>query len=77
MFDFYDLYKNNDLKLYFYFSNWPGSGFTDEEMLRLRVNEVTNLIGIYGTTLDNKYHGKNLLTKMQQTGRIVIKKIEY
>lgn len=75
MFDFYDLYKNNDLKLYFYFSNWSGSGITDDDMLQLRVNEVTNLIGIYGSTLDNKHHGKNLLTKLQQTGRIVIKQI--
>lgn len=75
MFDFYDLYKNNDLKLYFYFSNWPGSGISDDEMLQLKVNEVTNLIGVYGSTLDNKHHGKNLLTKLQQTRRIVIKQI--
>ncbi|WP_339011606.1 hypothetical protein VNN36_07295 [Lactococcus garvieae] len=77
MFDFYDQYKSNNLKGYFYFSNWPGSGLTDEEMLRVKVNEVTNLIGIYGTTLDNKHHVKNLLTKLQQTGRIVVKQIKY
>lgn len=76
MFDFYELYSNNNLKLYFYFNNWSGSGMTDAELLHKNVEAITNLIETYGQTLDNKDHGKNLLTRLQQTGRIVIKQIE-
>lgn len=76
MFDFYEIYGNNKLKLYFYFSNWFESGITDTELLQKNVAAITNLIEIYGQTLDNKDHGKNLLTRLQQTGRIVVKQIE-
>ncbi|USJ19906.1 AbiH family protein [Lactococcus formosensis] len=76
MFDFYELYSNNNLKLYFYFNNWLDSGMTDAELLHKNVEAITNLIETYGQTLDNKDHGKNLLTRLQQTGRIVIKQIE-
>lgn len=40
MFDFYDQHKSNNLNCYFYFSNSPGSGLTDDEMRRIKVNEL-------------------------------------
>ena len=75
MFDFYSLYQNNYLKCYFYFSNWKNSGISDDKLLHINVAAVTNLFEHYGETLDNKDHGKNLLTRLQQTGRIIIKQI--
>ena len=37
---------------------------------------VTKLLSTYGTTMDNKDHGKNLLHKLMLEGRISIREIE-
>lgn len=76
MFDYLDLYENNDLKLFFYFSNWKDSGKTDEELLQEQIFSVSKLIEKYGNTMDNKHHGNNLLTRLIQNKRIIIKKLD-
>ena len=73
MFDFYNLYENNEIKLYFYYRRYGNK--TNQEMLQEQVILVSRLIEKYGETLDNKNHGKNLLTRLQQTQRIFIQEI--
>lgn len=75
MFDYYDLYANNELVLYFYYSQYPNSGKTDQELLQEQVHAITKLIEKYGSTMNNKAHGKNLLTRLLQMNRIIIKEI--
>ncbi|MEI3647113.1 bacteriophage abortive infection AbiH family protein [Lactococcus lactis subsp. lactis] len=75
MFDYYDLYSNNELVLYFYYSQYPNSNKTDQELLQEQVYSITKLIEKYGSTMNNKAHGKNLLTRLLQTNRIIIKEI--
>lgn len=75
MFDYLDLYNNNDLILYFFYSNWYESGRKDEELLQEQIFAVSKLIEKYGNTMSNKYHGSNLLTRLIQNKRIVIQKI--
>lgn len=75
MFDYYDLYSNNELVLYFYYSQYPNSGKTDQELLQEQVYSITKLIEKYGSTMNNKAHGKNLLTRLLQMNRINIKEI--
>lgn len=72
MFDQYDLYNTN-LKLIFYFIIYDDRSKIDH--LREQISRVTKLIDRYGATLDNKDHGKNLLTKLEMTKRISIKQI--
>lgn len=83
MFDYYNLYNNNDLKLYFYFSIYSYKTSdgkkhekTPQEMILEQADKVTKLIEKYGETLDNKNHGKNLLTRLIQTKRLFIKEIK-
>lgn len=76
MFDYLDLYNNNELILYFFYSNWKGSGKKDEDLLQEQIFAVSRLIEKYGNTMNNKYHGSNLLTRLIQNKRIIIQKID-
>ncbi|WEV54712.1 AbiH family protein [Leuconostocaceae bacterium ESL0723] len=80
MFDYFDLYNDDSLKLYFYFRVFKGSDGQpiDENVLaQQQVEAVVKLIDRYGDTLDNQDHGKNLLTRLQMMKRIVIKRIDW
>lgn len=67
IFDLYDLY-NSSVKLIFYYSEYAGREASDIKQEQL--SSISCLIEKYGETLDNKNHGKNLLTRLIQTGRL-------
>ncbi len=64
IFDYYNLYSNNNVSLLFYYSE--GHEQTDA---------IYNLINEYGKTLSNKEQGKNLLHKLLLENRLNINKI--
>ena len=64
IFDYYNLYSNNNVSLLFYYSE--GYEQTDA---------IYNLINEYGKTLSNKEQGKNLLHKLLLENRLKIIKI--
>ena len=73
IFDMYDLYNSN-IKLIFYYSKIEGR--TVEEVRQEQYRNITKLIEQYGETLDNKAHGRNLMTRLIQTGRLKIVGLE-
>lgn len=73
IFDMYNLYNSN-IKLIFYYSKIEGR--TVEEVRQEQYRNITKLIEQYGETLDNKAHGRNLLTRLIQTGRLKIVGLE-
>ncbi|MDF7627514.1 AbiH family protein [Lactobacillaceae bacterium L1_55_11] len=75
MFDYFDLYNNDDLKLIFYFRKYDGRPVND--FVKIQTNQVINLIDTYGKTLSNEAHGKNLLTRLQMLKRISIKQLHW
>lgn len=64
IFDYYDIYGNIDVKLIFYYSD----GYEQRDA-------IYNLINEYGSTLNNKDQGKNLMHKLLLENRIKIEKI--
>ena len=68
MFDYYELYGNQNLELIFYYSVYEGS--EPERIQQEQMLNISRLIEKYGQTLDNKNHGKNLLTRLIQTNRL-------
>lgn len=61
IFDFYDLYGNNNVSLIFYYSK----GYEQHDA-------IYRLINSYGKTLDNKDQGKNLIHKLLLESRLKI-----
>lgn len=74
MFDYYNLYGNDDLKLYFYFRPYDDK-ISITEYLHDQSIRVIKLLDKYGKTMTNKDHGKNLVTRLKMTKRIFIKQI--
>lgn len=74
MFDYYNLYGNDDLKLYFYFRPYDDK-ISITEYLHDQSIRVIKLLDKYGKTMTNKDHGKNLVTRLEMTKRIFIKQI--
>ncbi|WHK76487.1 AbiH family protein (plasmid) [Enterococcus faecalis] len=74
MFDYYNLYGNDDLKLYFYFRPYDDK-ISITEYLHDQSIRVIKLLDKYGKTMTNKDHGKNLVTRLEMTKRIFIKEI--
>ncbi|MDC7952291.1 AbiH family protein [Liquorilactobacillus mali] len=69
IFDYLSIY-DNDVTLIFYY----GFYFETNKIKLLEYeNEIQNLLSVYGKTLDNKDHGKNLMTKMMLENRLQIK----
>lgn len=56
LFDYYDLYNNNSLKLEFYYSVYEG--VDPEKLKQEQLVSILRLLDKYGETLDNKFHGK-------------------
>lgn len=73
LFDYYDLYKNHELKLIFYYSVYDEAKAMEIE--QEQIYNVSRLIEKYGQTMDNKDHGKNVLTRLIQTNRLQLKKL--
>lgn len=73
MFDYYDLYNNDDLRLYFYFKKYDKRDVID--YLNEQSAMVIRLLEKYGETMSNKDHGKNLVTRLEMTKRLYIKEI--
>ena len=74
LFDRYNLYGDspeNTLALQFYFTIFDEK--KEAEIIRDATDSVYNVITVYGTTLDNKDKGKNLLHKLLLEGRVQIK----
>lgn len=61
IFDFYNLYNNNNVSLLFYYSK----GYEQND-------EIYRLINSYGKTFDNKDQGKNLIHKLLLENRLKI-----
>lgn len=73
LFDYYDLYSNPKLSLIFFYSVYDKS--KSHEIEHEQIMAISRLIEKYGQTLDNKDHGKNLLTRLIQTKRLQMIKI--
>lgn len=73
LFDYYDLYSNPNLSLIFFYSIYDKS--KSHEIEHEQIMAISQLIEKYGQTLDNKDHGKNLLTRLIQTKRLQMIKI--
>lgn len=72
LFDMYDLYNHS--KLIFKYSIYAGK---DKNKIRGDVfNNIFQLLSDYGSTMDNKDHGNNLLHKLLLEGRISVQEIE-
>ncbi len=65
IFDYYNLYGNNNVSLIFYYSE--GYDQTDA---------IYRLVNSYGRTLTNRDQGKNLIHKLLLENRLIIKKID-
>ena len=65
IFDYYDIYSNNNVSLIFYYSE--GYEQTDA---------IYELINSYGKTLSNKDQGKNLIHKLLLENRLKIEQIQ-
>ncbi len=65
IFDFYNIYNNNQVSLIFYYSK----GYE-------QFDAIYDLINIYGNTLANKDQGKNLMHKLLLENRLKIVEIE-
>lgn len=72
IFDYYHIY-DSDVKLIFYYSDYCNNR---EKCKSETVNRVIELIKIYGNTLDNKDHGKNLLHKLKLENRLLIRELK-
>lgn len=70
IFDHCNIYESNII-LEFLYSNYDG---TKKEVSRT-IERVYALINEYGSTIDNKDHGRNLLHKMLLEGRLLINEI--
>jgi hypothetical protein len=67
-----DLY-GGDTRLVFYYRPWQGKD--ENELHAETVGAVTKLLVEYGSTLDNKDHGKNLMHKLLLEGRLEVKRL--
>lgn len=72
IFDEVNLY-GGDTKLIFYYRPWTGK--EEEELRAATVQRVSRLLNAYGSSLDNKDHGKNLMHRLLLEGRLKVKKI--
>jgi hypothetical protein len=73
LFDYYELYANPNLSLVFFYSVYDEK--RSQEIEHEQIMAISRLIEKYGQTLDNKDHGKNLLTRLIQTKRLQMIKI--
>lgn len=77
IFDGVDLYESQT-RLIFFYRPWrkdDGTRVSDAEARADMNHKVAGLLSTYGSTLDNKDHGKNLMHKLLIEGRLSVKTI--
>lgn len=72
IFDFYKIYDTKVVLKFFYSIYCKDK---EEEIRKTQMNSVIQLLKIYGETMDNQDHGKNLLHKLMLEGRLKIIKL--
>lgn len=78
IFDTVNLY-GGDTKLVFMYKNYPNKPdqSVDEQAIREELySRISHLLMEYGSTLDNKDHGKNLMHKLLLEQRLLIKRLD-
>ncbi|MDN6968367.1 hypothetical protein FCS83_07350 [Oenococcus sp. UCMA 17063] len=75
IFDAVDLYNNKAVYIYFYYSAYAKTEKENEELKYAYFKKVAHLFEEYGTTIDNPYHGRNMLHRLILENRIHIKEI--
>ena len=78
IFDTVNLY-GGETKLVFLYKNYPNKpdDSVDEQAIREELySRISHLLIEYGSTLDNKDHGKNLMHKLLLEQRLLIKRID-
>jgi hypothetical protein len=76
LFDSVDLYGGHTSLVFFYRPRGGGCAGTSDEYAKVSmVNKVIELLNVYGTTMDNKDHGKNIAHKLMLEGRLSIVRI--
>ncbi|MGO5500889.1 AbiH family protein [Paratractidigestivibacter faecalis] len=72
LFDTVKLYENSTRLIFYYRAH----GNTSPEVAREdMMRKVVRLLNTYGTTLDNKDHGKNLIHKLLLEGRLSVREL--
>ncbi|MFT8728654.1 MAG: AbiH family protein [Oenococcus oeni] len=74
IFDAVDLYNNKTVYIYFYYST-DYDRKNSEQIKYDYFKKVAHLFEEYGTTIDNPYHGRNMLHRLILENRIHIKEI--
>lgn len=74
IFDFYSIY-DSDVTLVFYYSVYKEND--RKTITKTQFDSIRKLLIEYGTTLDNKDHGKNLLHKLLLEDRLIIKELNH
>lgn len=78
IFDTVNLY-GGDTKLVFMYKSYPNKtdGSIDEQAIREELySHISHLLIEYGSTLDNKDHGKNLMHKLLLEQRLLIRRLD-
>ncbi|CAD5896398.1 AbiH family protein [Carnobacterium maltaromaticum] len=73
IFDFYSVY-NTSINIEFFFNVFD-EGQRDS-IIETQLQAVTNLFNVYGSTMNNKDHGKNLVHKLMLENRIHITEVD-
>lgn len=71
IFDYLNIY-DSDVILIFYYGNYLN---VHKAELAEYEHQIQKLLSIYGTTLDNKDHGKNIMTKLMLENRLQIEHV--
>jgi len=74
LFDLCDLY-GSELRLLFYYKKYGKTAEDNKKIQDARITEMLALLGRYGETLSNKSHGANLIDKLYNERRLLIKAI--
>ncbi len=74
IFDFFEIYSNNKIKLIFAYSIYDLK--KKEKIIQDTYDSVIKLLSSYGDTSDNKDKGKNLLHKLILENRIKIQELK-
>ena len=74
LFDLCDLY-GSELKLSFYYKEYGETPDNNKRIQSARITEILALLGRYGETFSNKSHGVNLIDKLYNERRLLIKAI--
>ena len=76
IFDGVDLYESKTVLAFYY--PYDGTDEAKNETWRnMLANSINDLLVDYGTTMDNKDHGKNLMHKLLLEGRLILRGVQF